>query len=81
MNEYLELVRKVLEEGSYKENRTDSGTLSYLNYHYKVDLNEGFPLLTTKQMSEFRWNSLINEFLWYLSEDHHINNLTEKTSI
>jgi thymidylate synthase len=56
-------------------------TVSKFGHHLTVDLDEGFPLLTTKQLDGFRWNSLIHEFLWYLSGEEHIRNLQEKTSI
>jgi thymidylate synthase len=81
MQQYLDLVDAVLSEGSYKPNRTGVDTISAFSRHYEVDLAEGFPLLTTKDMSGFRWNSLIHEFLWYLSGEEHIRNLREETAI
>ena len=50
MRPYLELVEHVLEHGVLKENRTGTNTLMSFGYHYKVDLSEGFPLLTTKKI-------------------------------
>ncbi len=78
MKQYLDLVNLVLNEGIRKKSRTGVDTLSYFGAFYRVDLNEGFPLLTTKKME---WNSLLNEVLWYLSGEHHIKNLREKTKI
>ncbi|WP_256391206.1 thymidylate synthase [Natronoarchaeum rubrum] len=81
MQEYLDLVDSVLTEGAYKPNRTGVDTVSAFSRHYEVDLREGFPLLTTKQMDGYRWNSLIHEFLWYLSGEEHIRSLREETGI
>ena len=81
MQQYLDLVGRVLEEGTYKPNRTDADSIASFSQHYQVDLSEGYPLLTTKDLSGFRWNSLIHEFLWYLSGEEHIRNLREETSI
>lgn len=81
MEQYLQLVENVLKEGNYKQNRTGVDTVSDFSQSYTIDLQEGFPLLTTKDMSGFRWNSLIHELLWYFSGEHHIRNLQEHTSI
>lgn len=81
MKEYHNLVKHVLENGSYKKNRTDSDTISSFSYSYKIDLEEGYPLITTKKMDNFRWDSMLYEFFWYLSGEEHVRNLREKTSI
>jgi len=81
MQEYLDLVADVLGEGTHEPNRTGVDTIAAFSRHYEVDLREGFPLLTTKDLSGFRWNSLVHEFLWYLSGEEHIRNLREETSI
>ncbi len=81
MDEYHRLVENTINKGRYKENRTDVDTISSFSESYIVDLKEGFPLLTTKDMSGFRWNSLIHELLWYFSGEEHIRNLREDTSI
>jgi thymidylate synthase len=81
MKKYQDLVHSTLENGTYKPNRTGVDTISTFSYHYKIDLEGGFPLLTTKDMSGFRWNSLIHEILWYLSGEEHIKNLREETKI
>lgn len=81
MRQYHELVTDTLKNGQYKPNRTGVDTIANFSYHYEVDLTEGFPLLTTKRMDGYRWNSLIHELLWYLSGEEHIRNLREKTKI
>ena len=81
MQQYLDLVADVLGTGTYKPNRTGVDTVAGFSHHYTVDLQDGFPLLTTKDLSGFRWNSLVHEVLWYLSGDEHIRSLQEETSI
>jgi thymidylate synthase len=81
MEQYLDLVRGVLAEGTYKPNRTGVDTLAAFSAHYEVDLRAGFPLLTTKRMDGKRWSSLIHELLWYISGEEHIRTLREHTSI
>jgi thymidylate synthase len=81
MQQYLDLVDRVLRTGTYKPNRTGVDTVSAFGQQYRVDLAEGFPLLTTKEMTGFRWNSLIHEFLWYLSGEEHVRTLSEETGI
>ena len=81
MEQYLDLVERVLREGTYKPNRTGVDTVAAFSAHYTIDLQAGFPLLTTKDLSGFRWNSLIHELQWYLSGEEHIRNLREETSI
>lgn len=78
MKEYLDLVKTVIDNGIRKKNRTGIDTLSYFGAFYKVDLEKGFPLLTTKKML---WDSLLYEVLWYLSGENHIRNLREHTKI
>ena len=81
MQQYLDLVADTLAGGSYKPNRTGVDTIASFSQGYTIDLQEGFPLLTTKDLSGFRWNSLIHEFKWYLSGEEHIRNLREETGI
>lgn len=78
MKVYLDLVRHVLENGVHKKNRTGVSTLSCFGYFYKVNLAEGYPLLTTKKMY---FNSMLHELLWYLSGDADIKNLRKVTKI
>lgn len=78
MRQYLDLVRHVLENGRRKENRTGVDTISVFSAGYRVDLAEGYPLLTTKRMYT---RSMLHELLWYLSGEDHIRNLSKKTKI
>jgi len=70
MKQYLDTVREVLECGTRKENRTGVDTLSTFNINYEIDLRDGFPLLTTKEIS---WKNIVIENLWFLSGDTHID--------
>jgi len=81
MKQYLSAVERALAGGTYKPNRTGVDTISRFNVGYQIDLEEGFPLLTTKKMDGFRWRSMIHELLWYLSGEEHIRELREKTGI
>ena len=78
MKEYLDLVKHVLDTGSLKNNRTGTDTLSAFGAHYKVDLSNGYPLLTTKKVF---FKSVIRELLWYLSGQTHIRDLRKHTKI
>ena len=69
MKAYLDLVREVLDKGTRKPNRTGVDTLSTFNHNYEIDLRQGFPLLTTKEIS---WKNIVVENLWFLSGDTHI---------
>ena len=81
MQQYLDLVDAVLSEGTHKPNRTGVDTISSFSEHYEVDLQEGFPLLTTKKMDGYRWNSMLHEVAWYLSGQEHVRELREETKI
>ncbi|WP_281194236.1 thymidylate synthase [Halorubrum sp. F4] len=81
MQRYLDLVDDALSTGTYKPNRTGVDTVATFSAGYTVDLAEGFPLLTTKRMDGYRWNSLIHEVIWYLSGEEHVRNLREETKI
>ena len=74
MEQYLELLRHVKSEGIKKEDRTGTGTLSVFGYQMRFDLNEGFPLLTTK---EIHIKSVIFELLWFLQGDTNIKYLND----
>jgi thymidylate synthase len=69
VKQYLDLVREVLSRGTRKPNRTGVDTLSTFNHNYEIDLRQGFPLLTTKEIS---WKNIVVENLWFLSGDTHI---------
>jgi thymidylate synthase len=75
MKQYLDLVQNVLENGVRKENRTGTDTISSFAESYKVDLSEGFPLLTTKKVF---FRSVILELMWYLRGEDHIKWLRDE---
>ena len=75
---YLALVRRVLERGVRKANRTGTDTIASFGEHYSVDLSEGYPLLTTKTVY---FQSMLREVLWYLSGADHIRDLRQHTKI
>jgi thymidylate synthase len=75
---YLDVVRRVLDTGSRKRNRTGTDTLSSFAEHYRVDLADGYPLLTTKKVY---FDSMLREVLWYLSGAPHIRELRKHTGI
>ena len=78
MQAYLDLVSHVIENGTRKNNRTGTDTIMVFAYHYKINLQDGFPLLTTKKVY---FKSIIRELLWYLSGETHIRNLRKHTKI
>lgn len=77
MKAYLDLVKNVLENGVRKENRTGTDTISNFAEYYKVDLSEGFPLLTTKKVF---FRSVVLELLWYLRGEDHIRWLRDENN-
>lgn len=72
MRQYLELMRHVYENGVTKEDRTGTGTRSVFGYQMRFDLNEGFPVVTTKKL---HLRSIIHELLWFLKGDTNIKYL------
>jgi thymidylate synthase len=64
LKQYLDAVKETLAKGQRKSNRTGVDTISTFNINYEIDLQEGFPLLTTKQIS---WKNIVIENLWFLS--------------
>jgi len=77
MKNYLELLEKLLSEGTLKGDRTGSGTLSMFGYQMRFDLAAGFPLITTKKV---HLKSIIHELLWFLNGDTN-NNLLESQGV
>ncbi|MDA9109460.1 thymidylate synthase [Woeseiaceae bacterium] len=79
MKQYLHLLDHVLKTGTKKEDRTGTGTLSVFGHQMRFNLEEGFPLLTTKTL---HLPSIIHELLWFLSGDTNISYLKQnKVSI
>jgi len=74
MEQYLNLLRHVKSNGINKEDRTGTGTLSVFGYQMRFDLNEGFPLVTTKQC---HLKSIIHELLWFLQGSTNIKYLSD----
>ena len=74
MKQYLDMMRHVLENGEDKGDRTGTGTRSVFGYQMRFDLQEGFPLVTTKKL---HLRSIIYELLWFLNGDTNIKYLKD----
>ena len=74
MKEYQDLLKKLIEMGEKKQDRTGTGTLSYFGHQMRFDLSAGFPLITTKKI---HFPSVVHELLWFLNGDSNIKYLND----
>ena len=74
MKQYLDLLRRVRDEGTRKTDRTGTGTLSVFGHQMRFDLSEGFPLITTKKLHT---KSIVHELIWFLAGDTNVGYLNE----
>ncbi len=74
MQQYLNLLQKILDEGEVKEDRTGTGTRSFFGHQMRFNLNDGFPLLTTKKIF---FKGVVHELLWFLNGSTDNNELKD----
>ncbi|MDD3422669.1 MAG: thymidylate synthase, partial [Bacilli bacterium] len=75
MEQYLELCHYVLKNGIEKHDRTGTGTISTFGYQFRVDMSQGFPLLTTKKVY---YHAILGELLWFISGSTNIQPLVKE---
>ncbi|TWP37624.1 thymidylate synthase [Leekyejoonella antrihumi] len=75
MEQYLDLLRRVIDEGGRKDDRTGTGTLSVFGHQMRFDLADGFPVLTTKKL---HLRSIFGELLWFLRGDTNVQWLHDR---
>ncbi|MDD3130043.1 MAG: thymidylate synthase [Candidatus Izemoplasmatales bacterium] len=74
MRQYLDFLQHILNKGEEKEDRTNTGIISTFGYQMRFDLNDGFPLLTTKKV---HFKSIVHELLWFISGNTNIKYLVD----
>lgn len=74
MKQYIDLIKRVLDEGVQREDRTGTGTIGVFGHQMRFDLQEGFPLLTTKKL---HLKSIIYELLWFIMGDTNVKYLQD----
>ena len=74
MKQYLDLLRKILDEGEYKDDRTGTGTISLFGHQMRFNLQDGFPLVTTKRV---HFKSIVHELIWMINGDTNIKYLND----